>query len=247
MVSSTTEIKRRVSNYWSGRAEAFSKQRLRELDDEISARWMAEFRKFIPSDKPLKILDLGTGTGFFAFLLEAEGHAVTGIDLTENMILEAKASAKKLGSRAEFYVMDAEKPKFPQKSFDALITRNLTWTLPNLPDAYSAWYGLLKPGGVLINFDADYCRENLEQEVPENHTHKTLDPKVMSENNSIKEELKPRQCARPNWDISLLSAVGFQNIEFDSSVYKRIYRNFDEFYNPTPIFMLSAYAAEGAH
>lgn len=88
------EIKQRMTNYWSQRAVDFSVLRMKEFSGKMHERWIAEFRKYIPMEKPLKILDLGTGTGFFALLLGAEGHQVTGIDLTEDMILQARKSAE---------------------------------------------------------------------------------------------------------------------------------------------------------
>ena len=151
-----TEIKERITDYWTRRAPAFRQQRLRELESDKAERWIAEFKRYIPDREHLRVLDLGTGTGFFAFLLTHLGHSVVGIDLTEEMIREARECAEELHLNAEFFVMDAELPVFPPSSFDVLVTRNLTWTLPHLEQAYRAWYELLVPGGVLINFDADY-------------------------------------------------------------------------------------------
>ena len=50
------------------------------------------------------------------------------------------------------------------------------------------------------------------------------------------------QCARPQWDVALLNAAGFGEITVDTDVWKRIYGKEDEFYNPTPIFTISAKA-----
>ena len=159
-------IKHRVAHYWSHRAEAFEAQRLREYDSEKRERWLAEFFRYLPQGKTLRVLDIGTGTGFFACLFAAEGHEATGIDLTPDMIAHAEHMAAVLGLDARFQIMDAEEPEFEPESFDVLVTRNLTWTLPHIAKAYREWYKLLKPGGVLINFDADYSRnirdENLK-------------------------------------------------------------------------------------
>jgi hypothetical protein len=38
----------------------------------------------------------------------------------------------------------------------------------------------------------------------------------------------------------LLRAAGFADIAFDHGVWQRIYSEIDEFFNPTPIFVLSA-------
>ena len=131
-------IKHRITHYWSHRAEAFQTQRIREFEDEKHERWLREFHRYIPQGRPLRVLDLGTGTGFFALVFAAEGHEATGIDLTPDMIDRAGQTAEILGLRADFAVMDAEEPDFAPESFDVLVTRNLTWTLPHIERAGDA-------------------------------------------------------------------------------------------------------------
>ena len=42
-------------------------------------------------------------------------------------------------------------------------------------------------------------------------------------------------------DVQLLVEAGFDRITVDMGVYKRIYAEIDEFFNPTPIFTIAAY------
>ena len=151
-------LQQQITGYWTRRSGDFAVQRRRELAGEKHAQWLAELNRYIPAGGGWNILDLGTGSGFFALLLAAQGHTATGIDLTPAMIDEARRTAAALGSTARFAVMDAACPAFAPGSFDALVTRNLTWTLPDLAAAYRSWHRLLRPGGVLVHFDADYCR-----------------------------------------------------------------------------------------
>ena len=237
-------IKHRVAHYWSHRAEAFEAQRLREYDSCKRERWLAEFRRYLPQGRPLRILDIGTGTGFFAYLLAADGHETVGIDLTPEMIRHAEHMAAVLGVHADFRIMDAENPAFAAESFDVLVTRNLTWTLPHIERAYREWYRILAPGGVLLNFDADYSAaldDEEEHELPEDHAHKLVPDYMKEENAAITMEIGAYHEPRPQWDVQLLLAAGFERITVDTGVYRRIYAEVDEFFNPTPIFAIAAY------
>lgn len=233
-------IKEEMTDYWSSRAEMFNELKIQELNSDMRGRWLKELQTYLPAKKGLKILDIGTGTGFFCFLLGAEGHDLTGIDLTEKMILEARKSSAILGIPAEFYVMDAEMPDFPDNSFDAIVTRNVTWTLPDLKKAYEKWHSLLKEDGVLINFDGDYSRENDQQKLPENHAHSKITQEQWSAYEHLKTELRPISNPRPAWDVQLLKSAGFKDIVLDEQVGGRIYCEINEFYNPTPIFAITA-------
>lgn len=235
-------IKNDMTNYWSQRAEKFSLLRQREFASEKHEQWLAELERYLPPGRKLDILDIGTGTGFFAFLLAERGHRVTGIDLTPDMIMEAKKTAGRIGLSPDFYIMDGENPDFPPRTFDAIVTRKLTWALPNLPRTYQKWHELLKPGGILINFDADYCREEPPSSLPEHHAHQDVGEELMKEYERMKGILRPTQRPRPGWDAELLTLAGFSRITIDTCVWRRIYREENEFYDPTPGFAIAATA-----
>ena len=234
------KIKGEVTEYWTSRAESFNELKIQELNSDMRGRWLNELQKYLPAGKGLKILDVGTGTGFFCFLLAAEGHHLTGIDLTEKMILEAEKSSEILEIPAKFYVMDAENPDFEDNSFDAIVTRNVAWTLPDLKRAYEKWYSLLKNDGVLINFDGDYTREKEQQKLPQNHAHAKITQVQWSAYERLKTELCPISNPRPAWDVQLLKSAGFKEIILDEQVGDRIYSEINQFYNPTPIFAIAA-------
>ena len=72
-------------------------------------------------------------------LLGLKGHDVTGIDLTGAMIDKANKLIEMNGPyehELQAIVMDGENLDFPDESFDVIITRNLTWTLPHPIQAY---------------------------------------------------------------------------------------------------------------
>lgn len=233
-------IKREITDYWTGREEKFEALRLDELKSSKHDRWLDEFHRYLPADRKLDILDIGTGTGFFSFLLAAEGHRVTGIDLTEKMIEGAKRTAALLDLDPMFLVMDAEDPVFEPESFDVIVTRNLTSFLPDLPEAYRKWHAILREDGILINFDGNYHYEHADAPLPEDHAHKDLTDAQNAAYAHIEDELRVVQRPRPVWDMTLLADAGFRNCDVDRDVYQRIYRETDRFFNPVPIFCITA-------
>ena len=106
--------------------------------------------------KEIKILDVGTGPGFFAILLAEAGYQVTAVDYTEEMLKEAQSNAGGLAECIVWKTGDAQALDVESNSFDAVVTRNVTWNLPRPDFAYKEWLRVLKPEGVLYNFDADW-------------------------------------------------------------------------------------------
>ena len=242
IVREKDERKTRIAQYWTRRSDSFLEQRRAELHSALAGRWMAELKKYLPEKKNLRILDVGCGTGFFTILLAKEGHQVTGIDLTPDMITHAKELAEEEKADCRFMVMDAEAPDFPDEEFDVIVSRNLTWTLPDAEHAYQEWFRVLKPGGVMINLDANYGAADFADtaDLPENHAHHQIQDELMQECEDIKRQLPISSFLRPAWDLETLSRIGVEEFSFDLGISKRIYTEKDEFYNPTPMFLIFA-------
>lgn len=222
------EKEKKVIGYWTERAHDFAAVRRSELENDLSRRWLCEIEKRI-GGKAQRVLDVGTGTGYFAVLLSDCGHDVTGIDLTPAMIEEARLLAKEHGSRAQFEVGDAQALRYDDASFDLVISRNLTWTLPEPEKAYAEWLRVLRPGGVLLNFDASYAdnvRNNqaLGTHVPsgEVYGHVGMTDRLERENAEITLMMPLSEKTRPQWDLGCLLSCGVTDCGFDREVGKRI-------------------------
>ena len=240
IVSRYDERKERIVNYWEKRSDSFLVQKRQELHSAMAERWMREIHVQLPEEKNLKILDVGCGAGFFSILLAKEGYQVTGIDLTPDMIKNARLLAEEEKVSCEFQVMDAENPEFPDETFDVVISRNLTWTLPHVQHAYQEWIRVLKKGGILLNFDANYGITDFSNvaDLPENHAHNILGDDMMRECEEIKRQLPISSYSRPAWDLETLGALELKEFKLDLGISSRIYLEKDAFYNPTPLFML---------
>ena len=240
IVNPYDERKERIVSYWEKRSQDFLEHKRAELHSSMAERWLYEIKKQIPRDRTLRILDVGCGAGFFSVLLAKEGYQVTGVDLTPDMVENARILASEEKTACEFLVMDAENLRFEDESFDVVISRNLTWTLPDVKRAYREWVRVLKKGGTLLNFDANYGLSDFTDlsELPDNHAHQEVGDEMMRECEEIKRQLPISSYSRPAWDLETLGAMKLQEFSVDLGISNRIYVEKDEFYNPTPMFML---------
>lgn len=101
----------------------------------------------------LRVLDLGSGTGYPALLAaQAVGPSgsVLGIDLAERMLDAARRKASSLRlSNVSFQTGDVTTLPFDGASFDAVISRFCLMFLPEIPKAAAEIARVLKPGGWL--------------------------------------------------------------------------------------------------
>ena len=180
------------------------------------------------------------------------GCAVTAIDLTRAMLAEAKENAGPLADEICFMEMNAEALSFADERFDAVISRNLTWNLPHPDRAYAEWTRVLKKGGVLLNFDANWYaylfNEDKQQEYQRDRTNARLagveDHEAYAEADmmeGISRMLPMGRLRRPQWDMDTLNALGFSAVNADTSVGKRLWNPEEKInYASTPGFMVWA-------
>lgn len=98
----------------------------------------------------LRVLDLGSGTGYPALLAAQTVGAtgsVAGIDLAEHMLAVAERKAKRLGlHNVSFEPGDVTTLPFQPASFDAVISRFCLMFLPEIPKAAAEIARVLRPG-----------------------------------------------------------------------------------------------------
>ena len=105
------------------------------------------------SGQPLCILDAGGGNGVEAIPLAAQGHSVTLLDLTGEMLAEARRNAEASGvaERMAFYQADlaAIPDIFPVAQFDLVLCHNVLQYAGDLGAATAAVCHPLRPGGLI--------------------------------------------------------------------------------------------------
>ncbi|MBQ6005586.1 MAG: class I SAM-dependent methyltransferase [Selenomonadaceae bacterium] len=227
-------LNRRIENYWDERSKSFSQSRRLELNGVDGLAWKNIFKKNLPAAKNLKILDVGTGAGFFAAILSKLGHKVIGVDMSTKMLGEAQKNLRELNLHADFHKMNAQKLDFDDETFDAIVTRNLTWTLPDVKAAYREWRRVLKVGGVLMNFDSDYGDKNFST-----CTKTKITDELLSECDAIKNSLTISTRRRPMWDAGFLEGLNF-SVRLDEDISHVVQRDNRCVYDSVPLFAICA-------
>lgn len=246
-----------IENYWSNRAEGYSEQNRNELADMHRQAWYDLIKEHLPEgDKEtIRILDVGTGPGFFPILLASQGYRVDGVDYTPEMLEQARENAGELNERITFSRMDAKDLDFEDDTFDVIVTRNLTWVLEEPDEAYAEWHRVLKKGGCLMNFDANWYRylyddsrkaahEADRVNVEKSHVHDHDAAKGVNIEKMIKIALEVplSRVDRPVWDAEVLKGIGFSKVITDETISNRVWDEEEKInYGSTPMFMVVAW------
>ncbi len=245
-----------IQDYWTNRAEGYSDLNKEELASMKKGMWRDLMCSHMPEKekKDIRILDIGTGPGFFPIILAEAGYHVNAVDYTQEMLEKAKKNAGDLLGNITFERMDAKKLQFEDNTFDLIVSRNLTWNLEYPGIAYREWQRVLKKGGKMLNFDANWyrylCNNDMKkahdaerQRVKElNITDKEKQKGVNSEwMESIAMRVPCSHLDRPDWDFEVLCQLGFDEISINPDVTDIVWDKVDKMnYSTTPLFMIEA-------
>ncbi len=97
-------------------------------------------------------LEIGAGTGYFSLNLATQGliRNLTATDISPGMLKSLAATAERLGVPVETVVTEAEVLPFEDESFDAVLGHAILHHIPDLDKAFSEFFRVLKPGGVIV-------------------------------------------------------------------------------------------------
>ena len=245
-------------SYWTDRAAGYSEVSKLELSTAQRQKWKdclyEELARQFPERtmERLRVLEVGTGPGFFAILLCELGCDVTAVDLTPAMLEEAKKNAGVLADEIHFMEMNAEALNFPDGSFDAVVSRNLTWNLPHPDRAYAEWVRVLKPGGLLLNFDANwyaYLFDKEAQAAYDQDRRNSAEQGVWDQNVEgegehfdVMEDIARRvplsNICRPAWDLTELQHLGLY-VKAEEQIWQRVWSEEEKLnFSSTPLFLV---------
>jgi SAM-dependent methyltransferase len=222
-------------DYWDKGAAVYDEIVDTEFATDTYDQWQAMLSNLLSGKKDLKVLDVGTGPGFFGILLSRMGHQVTAIDSSSEMVAKASKNAQKYNCKIKIIETDIIEYK-PEETFDIIISRNVTWFLYNPVTAYQNWYGMLNDGGQVIIFDANWnlflsnpqeaeLYRKAQEEAIEQGYLPYREEKDIEEGDQLALTLPLTYVRRPGWDSEMLRFIGFTKIT--------VHKGFDtKFYSP---------------
>jgi len=130
----------------------------------------ANLRRHLP-DRPLHVLDAGGGNGLDAIPLAQQGHAVTVLDYSAEMLAEARRNAAENSVAERMTFQQAELAAisvlFPEASFDLALCHNVVQYVDDVEAAFKTLRHALRPGGLIsmicVNRYSEVYRQAFQQ------------------------------------------------------------------------------------
>lgn len=232
---------------WS-RGEGYDRYIRSELNSFRKNAWKKQLGQHFPAGTALDVLDAGTGPGFFACILSEEGHRVTGIDASEEMLVCARKNAAALAVQPVFLAMDLNEMTFPDESFDAIVLRNVSWTLQYPERVYTEFKRLLRPEGTLLIYDANWHMHWFDDELlkkvkarEQRYYEKYGRVEIVSSGDMEYYKTAPlTRVRRPDWDKKTLTDLGFA-VTVTEDIGRFVYEEWEkDLYAESPLFEICA-------
>lgn len=130
--------------WYDANAEAYAKK----TDDFVKEKVIAQFISLLPPVNA-EVLDLGCGVGKTTRVLSENGLKVTGVDISDGLLTEAKKRAPELN----FVKGDMRELRLPSCSFDGVFAQASLVHLETMEDVertLSEIHGVLKENGIFF-------------------------------------------------------------------------------------------------
>lgn len=131
----------------TGRYTAWRKSSLGSITERLEIA--AVFDVLAPIEGK-RLLDAGCGDGIYSVEAARRGARVTGLDLSEDMLNEARKRSLAAGVAVDWQPGDVLRLPYPDDSFDIVMAITLLCLVPDPGVAISEMARVLAPGGRLI-------------------------------------------------------------------------------------------------
>ena len=189
------------------------------LSFQIDKLWRRHVVRIVRRMQPRRILDVATGTGDLALAMarRMRGVQVLGVDLSENMLAEArrKATACGLDERVVLSLGDAERREVADASVDVVTVAFGVRNFGDLGAGLREIARVLKPGGKVVILEFSRPRNRVFRALYEFYSYKIL-PRIgglLSRDKRAYEYLPASvgEFPAPEEFMGMMARAGFRN------------------------------------
>jgi ubiquinone/menaquinone biosynthesis C-methylase UbiE len=137
----------RLRRYWDKHARSYDKQ-MGFWDRKV----FADTRAWICRQAHGQVLEVAIGTGLNLDHYPDQAQ-LTGVDLSPQMLAQARGRADRLGRSVQLHEGDAQQLEFPDASFDTVVCTFSLCAIPDDRKAVADMVRVLRPGGTLLLAD----------------------------------------------------------------------------------------------
>jgi len=120
------------------------------LEDEEPgfASLMWRLRRFVPIDSGTKILEVGTGTGWFPIMCKQKGLQCKGLEISWQLVEYAKQFGARYGIEPDMALGNIEDYDIGQSTYDVIIAASVFEHVQDWRAGIRKIYDALRPGGL---------------------------------------------------------------------------------------------------
>lgn len=116
----------------------------------LDQRWRRRLREAVLETRPMRVLDVATGTGDFALALAAAGvPEVVGLDVSAGMLAVGRDKARNMGHAVTFVQGDGQTLPYPDGVFDATTVVFGIRNFEDLDRGLAELRRVTRPGGLV--------------------------------------------------------------------------------------------------
>lgn len=147
--------KQQATHEFARWSESYDRSILQLLLFRPSHRAMIRRIKTVAGDRPIRVLDVGCGTGVFAARMREAlpGAQVWGVDLVSGMLTKGTERWRHHAANVQPVQGDSERLPFAEGSFDFVTCANSFHHYPHQDRAVAELHRVLRPGGRLLLID----------------------------------------------------------------------------------------------
>jgi SAM-dependent methyltransferase len=123
--------------------------RIEDMRGDYEA-YLRVIRRFTPLGPQSRILEIGTGTGWFPIMAKQEGLQVKGLEISQQLVDHARRWGRELGVEPDIELGNAEEHDIGDNEFDAVVANSVFEHIEKWQLALQRVAKALRPGGMFF-------------------------------------------------------------------------------------------------